>query len=738
MPDATPSSTAPPDRAPSPTTIHAILERAVERDPGGVFYLNDGDGDRITFAEVHERSNRAARELAGLGLGPGDRLVVWLPNGARWIELLFASARLGVVLVTAGARLRMADMPYLIEHSQASAIVYTPRFLETDYESMVLELLQLRDRGRLPTLNHAIRCADGEAPQGTTAYGTLRPAPRLPASPDPGAAAVICYTGGTTGRPKGCVHDHRTIARNCTIASGLTGFAPGEKLVSAMPFAHVFGFHMGILQPMAGGASLIEAEPFSADRVLDLIEKHRGTVLYGVPAMGQAVVAAQMERPRDLSSLRVTLLAGAPVPAKLRSQVMAILGCGLTVVYGATESPTLTQLLPEAPPAALLESVGRATPGVELAILEPGTNRPLPNGQIGEIGARGYNHMVGYLDDPEATREKYRGEWIIPGDHGRLDENGFLYVTGRSEDMFLCGGFNVYPREVESQLEQLDGDRGGRRLRRPGRAPRRGGLRLHHGPRRARAYERQSSGLGPQQHGELQAPALPQRDSRDAAHARRQDRPGRATGRGTAASAGPSVGVPHMTLPGRPYSSLAVGEELWGALTVTETHVVLAAGVFNDPGPNHINRLQAESNRFGTQIAHGTLLNGIMLGILGNGLGSTIVAMLELTHPLESTHPARRHADRPLAGGREERQAGPRGRWARHLRRRGIQPARRALAREPRRARGRGAGPLGSGSPHSGEARRARTGRRGRFDSLNAAHAAPEAAEPHADPTRPP
>ena len=454
---AAPSSTALRDRDLFPTTIHAILERAVERDPGGVFYLNDLDGARITFAEVHERSNRAARELAGLGLGPGDRLVVWLPNGARWLELLFACARLGVVLVTAGARLRMADMPYLIEHSQASAIVYTPRFLETDYESMVLELLQLRDRGRLPTLDHAIRCADGEPPRGAVAYGTLRPAPRLPAPPDPGAAAVICYTGGTTGRPKGCVHDHRTIARNCTIASGLTGFAPGEKLVSAMPFAHVFGFHMGILQPMVGGASLIEAEPFSADRVLDLIERHRGTVLYGVPAMGQAVVAAQKERPRDLSSLRVALLAGAPVPARLRSQVMAILGCGLTVVYGATESPTLTQLLPEAPPTALLESVGQATPGVELAILEPGTSRPLPHGQIGEIGARGYNHMVGYLDDPEATSKKYRGEWIIPGDHGSLDENGFLYVTGRSEDMFLCGGFNVYPREVESQLEQLDG-----------------------------------------------------------------------------------------------------------------------------------------------------------------------------------------------------------------------------------------------------------------------------------------
>jgi fatty-acyl-CoA synthase len=445
------------DGQPPPDTIHEILRRAVDRDARGVFYVDGGAGERLTLGDLDERATRAARRLAALGLGPGDRLVVWLPNGSRWIEFLFACARLGVVLVTAGPRLRMADMPFLIEHSRAAAIVYTPRFLETDYEAMVLELFRLRDRGRLPGLRHAIRCGDGEPPGGPVAYETLEQAGGLPAAPGPDAPAVICYTGGTTGQPKGCVHDHGTIARNCMIASGLTGFAPGETLVSAMPFAHVFGFHMGILQPLAGGATLVEAEPFSAGRTLDLIEAHRATVLYGVPAMGQAVVAAQKARPRDLSSLRVTLLAGAPVPAKLRAQTMEVLGCGLTVVYGATESPTLTQLLPDAPRTPLLESVGRATPGVEVAVFEPGTDTELGTGEVGEIRARGYNHMVGYLDDPEATRAKYRGDWIVPGDYGRLDGDGYLYVTGRSEDMFLCGGFNVYPREVENQLETLAG-----------------------------------------------------------------------------------------------------------------------------------------------------------------------------------------------------------------------------------------------------------------------------------------
>ena len=401
-----------------------------------------------------------ASELAGLGVRPGDRVVLWLPNGQPWISLFFASARIGAVVVTAGPRLRMADMPYLLEHSKARALYYTPSFLGTDYEAMVTELLSLRDRGELPHLELVVRCAEGEPPRGARSWLCLPMSEDLPPAPSADAAAVICYTGGTTGHPKGCVHDHRTIVRNCTVAAGLTGLEPGERLVSAMPFAHIFGFHMGVLQCMIGGATLIDAEPFDSHRVLDLIERHRATVLYGVPAMARDVLAAQAERPRDISSLRVALVAGAPVSPDLRRQIMdeeGGLGCELTVVYGATESPTLTQLLAEDPEPQKLESVGRPTPGIELRIFKPGTTEELPPGEVGEIAARGYNQMIGYLDDPVASAEKRRGEWIIPGDLGWLDQGGYLYVAGRSSDMFLVGGFNVYPREVEDQLEQMDG-----------------------------------------------------------------------------------------------------------------------------------------------------------------------------------------------------------------------------------------------------------------------------------------
>jgi fatty-acyl-CoA synthase len=436
-------------------TVYGILELAASRDPEAVFYTK-GD-ERLSIRQVEEGAERVARQLAGLSLRPRDRVIVWLPNGPLWISLLFGSARIGITVVTAGPRLRMADIPYMLEHSRARAIFYVPEFLGTDYEAMVAELLRSRSAGGLPELEHVVRCAEGDAPEGAVAYASLPEANELPPQPGSNDASIICYTGGTTGRPKGCVHDHRTIAANSWIASGLTGFAPGEILVSAMPFAHVFGFHMGILQPMIRGASLVDAEPFDPGQILDLIERHHGTVLYGVPAMGIDLIAEQKAQPRDLSSLRVTLLAGAPVPPRLRKQTMEALGSGLTVVYGATESPTLTQLLPSDPAPQIYESVGRSTPGLELAILEPGTDKQLAAGEVGEIGSRGYNHMVGYLNDPEATKAKYRGDWIIPGDFGRLDEEGFLYVTGRADDMFLCGGFNVYPREIENQLELIDG-----------------------------------------------------------------------------------------------------------------------------------------------------------------------------------------------------------------------------------------------------------------------------------------
>ena len=392
------------------STIAEALAERLERDAEGIFYV-DGE-DHVSVEALADAVDAAARGLVGLGIVPGDRVVVWLPNGRLWIALFLACARIGAVVVTAGPRLRMADLLHMLEQSEARALFYAPAFLGVDYDEMAAELVALRADGELASLEQLVRCGDGAAapagPAGVREWHETSLASTLPPPPAPDAHAVICYTGGTSGQASGCVHDHATLVRNATIAAELTGFGPGERLVSAMPFAHVFGFHMSILQPLIAGATLIEAEPFDAARVLDLIASEEGTVVYGVPAMGSELIAAQLDEPRELASLRVALLAGAPVSPRLRRQTAEVLGCGVTVVYGATESPTLTQLAPETSEPAWLESVGRATPGVELVILEPGTTRRLDPGEVGEIAARGYNHMVGYLGDQEATAAKYR------------------------------------------------------------------------------------------------------------------------------------------------------------------------------------------------------------------------------------------------------------------------------------------------------------------------------------------
>jgi acyl-CoA synthetase (AMP-forming)/AMP-acid ligase II len=222
----------------------------------------------------------------------------------------------------------------------------------------------------------------------------------------------------------------------------------------------VFGFHMGVLQTVLARATLINAEPYDPRRVLDLIADHGATVLYGVPTMAREALAAQAARPRDLQTLRVAVIAGAPVSSKLRGAIRAAdgLGCDLSVVYGCTEAPTLTQLAPgDRSSAQALESVGRPTDGVDLRVVAKGATDVLPEGEVGEIAVRGYNCMLSYLDDPDASAAKHRDGWLITGDLGWLDAAGYLHLVGRAGEMFLVGGFNVYPREIEAQLEQLGG-----------------------------------------------------------------------------------------------------------------------------------------------------------------------------------------------------------------------------------------------------------------------------------------
>ncbi|HET6998904.1 MAG TPA: class I adenylate-forming enzyme family protein [Solirubrobacterales bacterium] len=441
----------------SAETVYSALAEAGRAEPGRTF-LRDGS-ERTTYGALLAESDAVAARLAGLGVGAGDRVVLWLPNGLPWAASFFACARLGAVAVMAGTRLRAVDLHHILENSGASTLVFSPRFLGIDYDAMVEAILRERVSSRPAKLRHLLATAPSTVP-GATRLERLPEGAPPPPFDDDRAPAVVCYTSGTTGLPKGCVHSHRGLVRNAAIAARLTGLTRWDRVLCPVPFAHVFGFHMGVLQSTLSRATLVNGEPYDAERLLDLAESEAATVLYAVPAMAHEVVALQARSPRDLSALRTTLVAGAPVSAKLRRAVMAAdggLGSAISVVYGCTEAPTLTQVLPGAPLSQRLATVGNPTPGVELRICREGTEEALPSGETGEILSRGYNRMLGYLDDREATTARMRGEWFVTGDLGWVDGWGFLHFVGRASEMFTVGGFNAYPREIEAQLEEMDG-----------------------------------------------------------------------------------------------------------------------------------------------------------------------------------------------------------------------------------------------------------------------------------------
>jgi HIP---CoA ligase len=437
-------------------TVYAALADRAALDPDAE-YLRD-DGASLSYGEMLASADCDAARLCALGVGAGDAVVLWLPNGARWASLFFACARIGALAVTAGTRLRAIDLRHILADSGARVLVFAPHALEIDFGRMVGKLLHDRANGALPDLAHVVSVGGAEA--GATALDSVEPAaPQTPlASCD--EPMVVCYTSGTTGRPKGCVHTHRTLVRNGTVAVGSIGLTGDDRVLCPVPFAHVFGFHMGLLECALGGAALVNAEPYEANRLLDLAEHERATVLYMVPAMAHEVVCEQRRRPRDLSAVRLIVLAGSPVPPELRRRVtdpVHGLGGGLSIVYGCTEAPTLAQLTPGDPAPPREDSVGRPTDGVVLRVCRPATEADLPAGEVGEILVRGYNTMLGYLGDAVATAQKYRGGWLVTGDLGWMDDAGFLYIAGRSSEMFLVGGFNAYPREIEGQLEELEG-----------------------------------------------------------------------------------------------------------------------------------------------------------------------------------------------------------------------------------------------------------------------------------------
>lgn len=404
----------------------------------------------LTYAELQARVLRAASLLGSVGVARGDRVALWLPNGPDFIEAALAISCLGALLLPVSTRLKGDEVAYILGKARPTALIGVGQFLGTDYG----ELLAGHD---LPSLRVRFRVGPGqpdwlEWASATAGMGEVRPEEilRRARAVRPDDVAEVMFTSGTTGFPKGAMLRHGQIVQAYRLWAERLGMSEADSYLIIAPMFHSFGYKAGVLASLAVGAAMLPLPIFEAAQVLDLIERHRISVTGGPPTIFMSLLAENESAGRDLSSLRAVGTGGSIVPAAMVRKLHAI-GVGTVLnAYGLTET---TALVAATGPGDDAETVagtsGRAIPDVELRCALPDGQIAAP-GEAGEIQVRGFNVMAGYFEDEEATRQAFTADgWLRTGDIGVLDEAGYLRVTDRLKDMFIVGGFNCYPAELE-------------------------------------------------------------------------------------------------------------------------------------------------------------------------------------------------------------------------------------------------------------------------------------------------
>jgi acyl-CoA synthetase (AMP-forming)/AMP-acid ligase II len=414
------------------TTVGGVLRAAAWRAPDRIALI---DGDRQwTYAGLLAEAERVAHGLL-TRFEPGEPVAVWAGNGADWVVLEFAAGLAGLTLVTVNPAYQAEELAHVIGHSGAAGV-----FLR-DGGAQPGILAQVRDR--LPRLREVI-------PLGEWPAGDGGPLPEVaPASP-----AQILFTSGTTGRPKAAVLTHQGLTNNARLAAGAIGLRADDVLVNPMPYFHVAGAGMITLGLVQTLGTHVVMPRFDPALMLELTEKHRGTLIGGVPTMLTALLAHPSRAARDLSSVRLALAGGATVPPELVQRVEAAFGIPFVLTFGQTESScsiTMTRACDTAADRA--ETLGRPLPQTEVKIAHLVTGKTMPCGTVGEICTRGYLVMDGYLGDPDATAAAIDADgWLHTGDLGSMDERGYCRIAGRIKEMIIRGGENIYPREIEAVL----------------------------------------------------------------------------------------------------------------------------------------------------------------------------------------------------------------------------------------------------------------------------------------------
>ncbi len=456
-------------------TIPALVEDAAARfgwteaviDPHGP----GGTVTRLTFDQLADEVAASTRAIVANGIERGDRVAVWAPNCAEWLIAALGAVAAGALLVPLNTRFKGAEAGYVLRQSGARILFTVRGFLGTDYPKMLDDAVS--SGGKLPDLERIVVLrSDDSGPRQPTAQGDqvvewevfLREgglcsadvAAGRTASITPGDLSDLVFTSGTTGQPKGAMTTHAQTLRTFATWSEVVGLRKGDRYLIVNPFFHTFGYKAGILACLMTGATMIPEPVFDVDSLMRRIEDERISVLPGPPTIFQAMLDHPDRKGFDLSSLRLVVTGAAAVPVELVRRLWSDLGIETVLTaYGLTEATGTVTMCRQGDSAEVISSTsGRAIPDVDVRIVgADGTERP--PGEPGEVVVRGYNVMQGYFNDAEATDAAIDREgWLHTGDVGVVDSAGNLAITDRLKDMYVSGGFNVYPAEIEAVLRQ--------------------------------------------------------------------------------------------------------------------------------------------------------------------------------------------------------------------------------------------------------------------------------------------
>jgi len=441
----------------APLSIPALLFASAERHAGRVAL--EENGVATDYRDLPALALGVCRSLIALGIEAGDRVAIWAPNCRDWVIGALGIHCAGAVLVPINTRMKGAEAADILLRSEARVLLMQGEFLGVDYQAMLAPL-------RPATLQRLV--VFGAAQPQTTAdldwagflaqgaaVSEVRARQRAVAV-GPRDLSDILYTSGTTGRPKGVMCAHGQTLRAYTEYARVIGLQPGDRYLVINPFFHAFGYKAGWLTCLLAGATILPHAVFDAEVVFQRIAAERVSVLPGPPTLYLSMLAHPHLGQTDLSSLRIAVTGSSTIPPVLIERMRNELGIDVvTTAYGLTECGGLATLCdPGAPADIVAGTSGAAIDGTEICIRAP-DNQPLAQGESGEICLRGYHVMRGYFNDPEATAQAIDADgWLHTGDIGNLDAQGNLQITDRLKDMFIVGGFNCYPAEIEAGLIQ--------------------------------------------------------------------------------------------------------------------------------------------------------------------------------------------------------------------------------------------------------------------------------------------